>query len=396
MTRINEYVGNFTFHPVGHGLFYSGIIKNLETENQFSFIYDCGGENKEKVIDAISNSNLPEEIDLLIISHFHADHIKGVTELKKNHKIKKVVLPYLDETSKIIYIANLKDEADREMNDELIRFIKNSQTFFGEGTEVFYISEESENTNRQEEINNNLDNEFDFFWSNYREKKESEKVENEKGKYIFIGNPIYKSSIWTFIFFMPKKSSDFKELEIFFNEEKITCDNAIDQWDKIIRKMVELKLNNNVSNLICAHGPTNILNIKNIRINKFFYPYFFFLHRFYFDEVGFQFLTGDAEIDNQESFLEKYKDYLNKSILFQIPHHGSKINWHDWFSNYQPFCYLWPLTHNSNHKYKNGIFPSATFSYIAPYSVTEIESTKLGIQMFFFGEHPKTNKKETN
>ena len=96
----NNYVGNFTFHPVGHGLFYTGIIKNLESRNQFTFIYDCGGKNTG-IDSRILKADLPEVIDLLIVSHFHADHINGILELKKKCKIKTAILPYLDETKKI-------------------------------------------------------------------------------------------------------------------------------------------------------------------------------------------------------------------------------------------------------------------------------------------------------
>ena len=97
----------------------------------------------------------------------------------------------------------------------------------------------------------------------------------------------------------------------------------------------------------------------------------------------FNFFDGEAEIDDQDAFLTNYQSDLKKSILFQVPHHGSDENWKDWFSEYQPFCNLWPVTHNVDHKYGNGTFPSATFSYIAPYSVIECEPTRLGIQIHF-------------
>lgn len=39
--------GNFTFHSVGQGLFYSGIINN-EPNKPFIFVYDCGSSYKYK------------------------------------------------------------------------------------------------------------------------------------------------------------------------------------------------------------------------------------------------------------------------------------------------------------------------------------------------------------
>ncbi|MBQ3640893.1 hypothetical protein II906_03080 [bacterium] len=70
-----KYIGNFTFHPVGHGLFYTGIIKSLASKKQFSFIYDCGGKTNDILNKSFESDELPESIDMLVISHFHSDHI---------------------------------------------------------------------------------------------------------------------------------------------------------------------------------------------------------------------------------------------------------------------------------------------------------------------------------
>ena len=389
---MSKYVGSFMFHPVGHGLFYSGTIKNLYTQNQYSFIYDCGGHTKNTVNLAIQNADLPKEIDLLIISHFHADHIKGVLELiKRKITIKTVILPYLDQTSKILYTAALADvKYDLQMSelDELKKFIANPKEFFGDKTEVYFISNDIEDAYSERkniEENSNQKEEFDFDWKNCKPDKKNKVPCNAN----------YGSKLWSFNFFMPKKNPNFSNLQKFFKDNKITRKNAINNWDIIKKEMKKLGLNNNVSNLICAHGPTENVFVEKICHNKFIpckhcwgyeccrhYHY----HHMHEINIGFQFLTGDAEINDQKAFFNRYQDYLEKSILFQVPHHGSVTNWKDWFSEYQPFCNLWPVTHNASHKYGNGIFPSATFSYIAPYSVTDIETTKLGIQIHFFSK----------
>lgn len=390
---MSKYVGSFMFHPVGHGLFYSGTIKNLYTQNQYSFIYDCGGHTKNIVNLAIQNADLPEEIDLLIISHFHADHIKGVSKLKKNHTIKKVILPYLDPTLKILYTASLADKKYKLSSlelDELTNFIANPKEFFGDKTEVYFISNNTKkNPSEIKDVDESKNQKegFHFDWTNCKPDKKNKVPCNAN----------YGSPIWSFHFFMPKKNPNFSNLQKFFKDNEITRKNAINNWDIIKKEMKKLGLNNNVSNLICAHGPTENVFVEKICHNKFIpckhcwgyeccrhYHY----HHMHEINIGFQFLTGDAEIDEKEqnAFLQKYSADLKKSILFQVPHHGSKTNWKDWFSEYQPLCNLWPVTHNANHKYRNGTFPSATFSYIAPYSVTDIETTKLGIQIHFFSK----------
>lgn len=379
---MSKYVGNFMFHPVGHGLFYSGIIKNLDTDKQYSFLYDCGGCKKSFVTSAIDNAvSSNNEIDLLIISHFHADHIKGVLELiKRKTKIRTVVLPHLDRTSKILYTAALADRKyDLQASDleKLKNFISKPATFLkGTAEDVYFLSNNIEG----KKLKPDLKTGFDFDW-NYKPDKDKK----------IPADATLESQLWSFHFFMPKKAEKNKlaELQKFFNDNNITEKNATNQknWAAIKKQMKKLGLNNNLSNIVCAHGPTENMEMINIRINKFFTPNFFYFHHFFPYNIGFQFLTGDAEIDDQKAFFARYKDYLEKSILFQVPHHGSVTNWKDWFSEDQLFCNLWPVTHNANHKYGNGTFPSATFSYIAPYSVTECEPTRLGIQIHFFERH---------
>lgn len=121
-----------------------------------------------------------------------------------------------------------------------------------------------------------------------------------------------------------------------------------------------------------TYFPTPLLIIHGI----------FFYRR---DLAPYQFLTGDAVIADKSAFLRHYEPQLISSILFQIPHHGSKNNWDDVFCAWQSFCYLWPVTHNANNKRKHGrgTFPSAIFKYIKEDSVTEDPNSILGVLIHF-------------
>ena len=358
---MNFFVGNFKFNPVGHGLFYSGTITDNYSKKTFSFVYDCGGKNRTIVNNAISNADLPEKIDLLIISHFHEDHIKGVPQIKD--RVKKVILPYLDKDLKILYLAALAENPSAEDTEDLRNLILNPTEYFGRDVEVIQwdYSEEPQTL----EINYD-ENGYSSNFSRGNQNSTSRR------------NPI-----WIFHFFMPKIASNFSSMTSFFLQNNITIDNAISHWDAIKRKMANLNLNNNVSNLVCAHGPAKSVYLMRFRSNILL-PQCLCCHACYpFRACGrFQFLTGDAEIDDEQAFVARFKYELSDSILFQIPHHGSQGNWHDWFSSYQPLCFLWPVTHNANHRFRNGTFPSATFTYITPHSVTEDHNTVLGLQMF--------------
>lgn len=99
-----------TFHPVGHGAFYTERFYDEHNQNVANIVFDCGRfeaakENwssqlyKSWIEDYVKNrSGLAscDEIDILFISHFHTDHINGIDYLLRNYTVKKVVLPAID------------------------------------------------------------------------------------------------------------------------------------------------------------------------------------------------------------------------------------------------------------------------------------------------------------
>lgn len=79
------------FLPVGQGAFYVE-----EFADGFTLVYDCGSYGNISLInDAIEKSKI-RKIDLLVISHFHEDHINGLAYLFKNFTVKKMLMPYLE------------------------------------------------------------------------------------------------------------------------------------------------------------------------------------------------------------------------------------------------------------------------------------------------------------
>lgn len=95
-----------TFHPVGQGAFYTEVFLN-DDGSRFVMVYDCGTETGEKnmeesfekQMDLFKEQNITDsKIDLLFISHFHADHINGLNRLLENTKVKKTVIPMLEES----------------------------------------------------------------------------------------------------------------------------------------------------------------------------------------------------------------------------------------------------------------------------------------------------------
>lgn len=89
--------GEFTFHGVGQGLFYTGVISIDGMQRRI--VYDCGSffkrELLEHEIDVSFNPN--DTIDLLVISHMDADHINGLRYLlDRVRQVKYLFMPYTE------------------------------------------------------------------------------------------------------------------------------------------------------------------------------------------------------------------------------------------------------------------------------------------------------------
>lgn len=98
-----------TFHPVGHGAFYTERFYDDMNNNIANVVFDCGrfetakakwSEPKykgwiENYIDNYSGLRVGDTIDILFVSHFHTDHIIGVDHLLKKYNVKKIVLPLI-------------------------------------------------------------------------------------------------------------------------------------------------------------------------------------------------------------------------------------------------------------------------------------------------------------
>lgn len=126
------------FHPVGQGAFFSEHFDDVD--KSFTIVYDCGS----LTLDPLSmrskvNSSFRKDqvIDVLFISHFHADHINGIDFLKNQCRIKNVVIPYLNEEAKIL--TRIENYASTGAVDS--RLIDDPQGFFGDNTRVIQVNE---------------------------------------------------------------------------------------------------------------------------------------------------------------------------------------------------------------------------------------------------------------
>lgn len=126
-----------TFHPVGHGAFYTERFYNDEDMNIANVVFDCGSYefNKQSIcqqhIESLVKNTFKKDtkIDILFISHFHTDHINGVDALLKSCKVNKICIP-LFQPSLIIesFLFNYITEGnvDCSANNFIKEIVKNT------------------------------------------------------------------------------------------------------------------------------------------------------------------------------------------------------------------------------------------------------------------------------
>ena len=131
-----------TQHAVGQGGFFFGSLRYDGKE--FCYVYDCGANNKtplNREIDRVlkernftnvedSNTKNGEKpiINVLFLSHFDFDHVRGLIYLLDRFHVKRVVLPYLyrkDKTASLLKNASWW-RRDKGSASDIMEFILDS------------------------------------------------------------------------------------------------------------------------------------------------------------------------------------------------------------------------------------------------------------------------------
>jgi len=105
MTRFDQ---QFKLHSVGQGLCYSGFVTDYH--HQFRMVFDCGSLNTKAIdreVALIRAGGLEESgvLDLLVISHFDADHVSHILKLVENVRtVRRLVLPFLGFTERLFMV----------------------------------------------------------------------------------------------------------------------------------------------------------------------------------------------------------------------------------------------------------------------------------------------------
>lgn len=396
-------LADFRFHPVGHGLFYSGEISSSGLKgNPFTFVYDCGGTGIEERVREFWNPHHGRRLDLLVVSHFHWDHIRGVPKLIKTAKPRAIVLPYLypEEIDVNVSALSLVVEPDLDVAnlEDAENFISSPAEFCNghcgeEGCRVYFVhsdrdagaATERDDRQRVDVTGNGLRFPFDLT------------EEGERGVYHVGNGAVGVIAGWRFRFYMPKTASfsdKFKKflLQIGIKGKCLEGDNSSDGVFAKIQKAFRAhnqKKNPNISNLVCVHWPYGIDGKRCAWVAwaggglgerwRCWCPMLNCARKAVGAE-NVQVLTGDAMFD-REMQTEIEKSYKDSCFLFQIPHHGSSNGWRDWFNEF-PNCKLRPVAHRWDCTYGGRPFMTDRENLADACHVTESFMSALNVRMF--------------
>lgn len=120
-------IASVTFHPVGQGLFSSGMLfrSPRDIEPRFSWVYDCGTVTSTSLVNhAIDQmvdrwwwtrvSTARPKLDLLVLSHFDKDHISGVVTLLSRFRVGTLLIPLVPLWQRLALLFGRKGYAPKD------------------------------------------------------------------------------------------------------------------------------------------------------------------------------------------------------------------------------------------------------------------------------------------
>lgn len=362
---VNKIDVKFEFRPIGQGLFFTGIFRHLLSNHKFSMVYDCGfhpqSTNHEYINYEIEDFYLDvndNQIDMLVISHFHADHINKTNDLlTKCGGAKTVFLPYLSAEDKLLYsIDNLID--GNGIEDGIVQYFITDPVSFLFDRKVEQICFIHRDGSKEDNIDNPtspedlkiLDNEMIFKLEIELSKNETLTESNTQVKHYYDSGYISLNKIWLFKFFNKELDSDKREKLQLSIKELLKADKPVnykeisdalqlkkitfDQIKKTYSKVFSSPEMNDTS-LIMLSSPINLevdivlCSCKNDFITFNHRRFLCCRNNYHYKSNAKNnsfLLTADIKLNDlciDEISNWWGENILNKVFMLQVPHHGA-------------------------------------------------------------------------
>jgi len=385
----------FTIHPVGQGLFYSGKITH-NNQVKFRMVFDCGsitaGAGQEEVELYRDADFLGKKVlDLLVISHFDQDHVNHIGKLLADGiKVKKLVMPFISFSERLFLVAKFIDLNDgfNPDDDFFLRFVIDPLGAMNENldgdSEIFLIENGSDGPipltkngsfeSQESESNNNNEERFGFSFDNkepFTEHSLTTKSElkifkikdSEKGN-IISSNYI---NLMEFLFYRRTVGKDEEKFydkvkELFF--EKFSIDPNIDEvnhLDEIISEVKKINSGTKIKKIFTkAKNIKDFEKFKDVKITDLNTTALSLLHKninglFYF--LGFD---NETIINHPYRIFNPFQRNGVIHIQKYISSDGSRVETQNFFNSF-PFPYYYNENTSNNFIYPNVLLTSDSF-----------------------------------
>ncbi len=383
----------FTIHPVGQGLFYSCCIK-LDSDVRFRMVFDCGsltaGAGQEEVEIYRDTDYLDKKVlDLLVISHFDADHVKFIGELLEGGvKVKKLVMPFISFNERLFLIARHLDNNGgfNPDDDFFVRFTVDPLGTLNDNldgdSEVFLIErgpndpilpenevppENTESDNNEVRLRFDFENKIsgsvdtDLIITKKPKSKVFKINDSEKGK-LFTSSSII---LMEFLFYKRTIGEDEagfyeKVKELFF--KKYLIDDRLskdDLLDEIVNKVKEIAAATEIKEIFRdAKNEGHFETIKGVKIDDLNTTALCMMHR---NLSGiFNFLVNPTRIRHRNYFLNRIGESELTHIQKFISPDGSRIETQNYFNEY-PYPDYYYSNDFDRFIYPNALLTSDSF-----------------------------------
>lgn len=344
MTKI---AANFVFHPIGQGLFYSGDVGG------FNFVYDCGTESKKQFLSReIQNyKRQVSSLDMLVISHFHKDHISGLPELTERLNPKRILIPYVTTEEMLLSFVYAKSDP---ASISVLKYFAGHM--YGDGVNNNTLLPESKVTvikHSEQQMEENTAS-ISTLPDRIADATVVQALNKEYEFKFFNSDSFTPATIAGFYAEIEAKYGKHWRTDLVEIVEANLDDIAI-----IYRKNFGLK-KLNLTTLVCCHGPKSgaVSNSLAQGTSQYIWGHGTKLSS---PSVTRQLLTGD--INFQVSLVAMQKHYRREwpeIFLSLIPHHGSRDGWNSGSLSSLCNCIFWPCTFGVGNRHHHPHFETVS------------------------------------